>query len=387
MRLVLTVLFLFSTISLFGDMRSDLVDALNSKRYIQIRYLLSEGADIEKKDERGLSPLSLMVQSGNNDMVRQLLKYGANINSIDNEGNTALHYAVRMGYLNIAEMLLLTGAETNSINNDDETPLYLSLGNNDFKLTELLIKNGGELDFIPIIDPIMGNYLRMKVSIRNKLYGLDFLHRTELMEAVFAGDYKQAEMLIFNGSPVNEQNEMGLTALMMSSGLGNTYITRLLLKNSADISIKDVDGLTALSYSMLHDNPLVVEELLEMTNTIDSQSLFYALFEQKKKNLSQLLKRADSPDVFDNTGRNLLMYACYLGDYFAVRKIVENNGDVNLSTDTDMNALKYALLGMKEANEDYYQIVSELVESGAVSGSLTHSNPEMAKALNGFRRL
>ena len=387
MRPVLTVLFLFSTFSLFGDMRSDLVDALNDKRYIQIRYLLSEGSDIEKKDHQGLSPLSLMVQSGNNDMVRQLLQYGANINSIDNDGNTALHYAVKMGYLNIAEMLLLAGAETNSINNYDETPLYLSLDDNDFKITELLIKNGGELDFIPMIDPIMENYLRMRVSIRNKLYGLDFLHRTELMEAVFAGDYKLAELLIFNGSDVNEQNEMGLTALMMSSGLGNTYITRLLLKKGADISIEDADGLTALSYSMLHDNSLVVEELLEDIHRIDPQSLFYALFEQKKENLSQLLKRADSPDVFDKSRRNLLMYACYLGDYFAVRKIIENDGKVNLSDDSDMNALKYSLLGMKEANEDYYQIVSALVENGAVSGRLTHSDPEMAKALKGFRRL
>lgn len=385
MRAVLTILFLISTFSLFPEMRSDLIDALNGKRYIQIRYLLSEGANIENKDERGLSPLSLMVQSGNNDMVRLLLQYGANINSIDNNGNTALHHAVKMGYLNIAEILILSGAETNSINNDNETPLFLSLYDNDFAITELLIKNGGEMDFIPMIDPIMENYLRMRVSIRNKLYGLDFLHRTELLEAVFAGDYKLAELLIFNGSDVNEQNEVGLTALMMSSGLGNTYVTRLLLKQGADISIEDVDGLTALSYSMLQDNPLVVKELLEVTRMIDPQSLFYALFEQKKEKLSQLLKRADSPDVFDQSGRSLLMYASYLGDYFAVRRIVENNGNVNLSDDTGMNSLEYSLLGMKEADEDYYQIVSKLVENGAVSGSLTHSDPEMAKALKGFR--
>ncbi|MBI9097706.1 MAG: ankyrin repeat domain-containing protein, partial [Spirochaetaceae bacterium] len=317
--------------------------------------------------------------------VQLLLQYGANINSIDNKGYTALHYAVELGYQNIAEMLILAGAETNSINNNDETPVYLTLRNNDIKITELLIQNGGELDFIPEIDPIMRDYLNKRVSIRNKLYGLDFLHRTELMEAVFAGDYRQAELLLYNGADINEQNEMGLTALIMASGLGNIYITRLLLKRGANSELSDTDGLTALSYAMLRDNTLIVDELLEKTDSIDPNALFYSLFEGKKEYLSRLLELSETPDVFDQSGRSLLMYAAYLGDYYAVRKIIENNGRINLSDDNSLSPLEYCLLGMKETDEDYYQIVSELVDNGAVSTGLTHSDPEMIKALKGFR--
>lgn len=385
MRLFLIFFLLFTSITLFGDMRIDLINALNDRKYLEIRSLLSGGADIEKKDERGLSPLSIMTVNGNNDMVRLLLQYGANINSIDNKGYTALHYAVELGHQNIAEMLIMAGAETNSINNDYETPVYLALKNNDIKITELLIQNGGDMDLIPEIDPIMENYLKMRVSIRNKLYGLDFLHRTELMEAVFTGDYRQVEILIHNDADVNEQNEMGLTALMMSSGLGNIYITRLLLKKGADPAISDTDGLTALSYSMLMYNTLIIDELLEKADTIDPHALFFSLFEGKKEYLSRLLSLAETPDVFDDSGRSLLMYASYLGDFFAVRKIIENKGNVNLTDDFKMNSLKYCLLGMKESDENYYQIVSKLVETGAVSGGLTHRDPEMLKALKGFR--
>ena len=377
--------FLFSSFSLQADIREELLTALNEKRYITIRELLKKGADIEEKDESGISPLLAMVKTGNNDMVQLLLQYGANINSIDNNGYTALHIAVELGLQNIAELLILNGSETNSISNNNETPVYLALKNNDIKITELLIKNGGEIDFIPTIDPIMEDYLKMRVTIRNKLYGLDFLHRTTLMEAVFTGDYKEVEFLILNGEDVNEQNEMGLTALMMASGLGNTYITRLLLKHGASISITDVDGLTALSYAMLKENLLVVDELLEVTNLIDPNSLFYALFEGKKENLSRLLSRSESADVFDISDRSLLMYASYLGDYYAVRKIIENNGNVNLNDNSNMNSLKYCILGMKEPDEDYYQIATELVKNGAVSMGMTHSDPEMAKALKGFR--
>jgi len=385
MRRVLLICLLIPTMSLYGDMRQDLMNALNDKQYIMIRSLLGQGADIEKKDEMGISPLSEMVKSGNNEMVQLLLQYGANINSIDNNGYTALHYAVDLGYQNIAELLILNGAETNSISNSDETPVFLALQNNDIKITELLIKNGGELDFIPMIDPVMEDYLSMRVTIRNKLYGLDFLHRTELMEAVFAGDYKLVELMIFEGANVNEQNEMGLTALMMSSGLGDIYITRLLLKKGADASITDADGLTALSYAMLKDKILIIDELLEVSRSIDPNALFYALFEGKKENLSRLLKLSDTADVFDLSGRSLLMYASYLGDYYAVRKIIENDGDVNLSDSSGMSALKYCMKGMKEESEDYYQIATILVDNGAVSMGLTHSDPEMAKALKGFR--
>jgi len=385
MRRLLLILLLLSTISLYGDMREDLLEALNSKQYIMIRQLLSENADLEKKDDSGLSLLSEMVKSGNSEMVQLLLQYGANINSIDSKGYTALHYAVELGYKNIAELLILNNAETNSISNLDETPVYLALKNNDIEITELLIQNGGELDFIPEIDPIMKDYLTMRVNIRNKLYGLDFLNRTELMEAVFAEDYKLIELLIFEGADVNEQNEMGLTALMMASGLGNNYITRLLLKNKSDMSITDIDGLSALSYTMLHNNNLIIDELLEVSETIDSQALFYALFEEKKENLARLLKLSETPDVFDPSGRSLLMYASYLGDFFAMRRIIENKGNVNLSDESGMTALKYCMLGMKDPDEDYYQIITKLVKSGAVSTGLTHSDPEIAKALKGFR--
>jgi len=366
-------------------MREDLIDALNNKMYLRIRALLDQGADLEKKDDTGRSPLTLMVISGNADMVRLLLQYGSNINSIDDRGYTALHYAVETGQFNLAEMLILEGAETNSINNAEETPVYLALKNNDIQMTELLIRNGGELDFIPMIEPVMEDYLRSRVSIRNKLYGLDFLDRTELMEAVFAGDFRTAEDLIYRGADVNEQNETGLTALMMSAGLGDIYTTRLLLKNGADRHIKDQDGLEALSYAMLKPGRLVVEELLKRGGEIDSKALFYALFEGKKEHFSTLMELSPNVDIFDDSERSLLMYASYLGDFYTVRRIIARGARLNLTDGNDRTALAYCVQGMKEPLEDYYQIASMLVEKGAEKRNLYSSDPEMEKALKGYR--
>lgn len=379
------LLIFFLPVMLFGNIQDDLVDALNSKMYLRIGSLLEQGADLDRKDDRGRSPLTVMVINGNTDMVRLLLQYGANINSIDNEGYTALHYAVEKGSLTIAQMLIQGGAETNSINNKEETPVYLALKNNDIAMTELLIKNGGELDFTPPIDPIMEDYLKSRVSIRNKLYGLDFLQRTELMVAVYEGDYRTADLLIYKGADVNEQNEMGLSALMMSAGLGDIYITRLLLKKGADPSLTDKDGVTALSYAMLKPGNLVVNELLEKEPYVDSRALFYSLFEGMKEHFSTLLDLSDSADVTDDADRSLLMYAAYLGDLYAVRRIIGKGGNLNFEDRSGKTALGYCVQGMRPPLEDYYQIASRLIAGGARKGNLTSADPEMEKALKGYR--
>ncbi len=385
MRRFLFIFILLSSLNLYGNINKEFIKALNEKKYVRITTLLEDGADIDKKDENGFSPLIAMTISGNHEMVQLLIKYGANISLIDNRGFTALHHAVELKMQNLAEILIENNAETNSISNKDETPVYLALKNNDIGMTELLIKNGGEIDLIPKIDPILEDYLRMRVSIRNRLYGLDYLVRTELMEAVFNGDYSLSLKLINDGADINEQNEMGLSPLMIAAGRGNSYLTRLLLKKGASISIEDEEGLTALSYSMLNNNKLVIIEILEKADSIDPYALFYALFEGKKEDLSILLKLSETVDVYEKSRRTLLMYAAYLGDLYAVRQVIDNYGRISLPDNNQMNALNYCILGMKEPDEDYYQIVSLLIEKGVYTEVITHPDPEMAKALKGYR--
>ncbi len=385
MRLFLIFIFFLLTVNIYSNINDDFILALNEKKYVKVRELLNDGADINKKNNDEISPLTAMVIDGNQDMVQLLLTYGANVSMIDNEGFTALHHAVELERFAIAEILISGGAETNSISNNNETPVFLALENKDIKMVELLIKKGGEIDIIPPIDPILEDYLKMRVSIRNRLYGLDYLVRTELMEAVFLEDFRLSETLISEGADLNEQNEMGLTALMIAAGKGNSYLTRLLLNKGASVSLSDEQGLRALSYSMLNSNRLIVDELLEKQEQIDPNALFYALIEGKKEYFALLAEKAETLNIFDKNNRSLLMYASYIGDYFAVRRILEKDGKVNLTDYNNMSALNYCLLGMKEAGEDYYRIASALVEKGAYSQGLTHRDPEMTLALKGFR--
>ena len=53
--------------------------------------LLRNGADIDLRDKRGLTPLITACQYGNTGMAHKLLRCGANGNMCSSDGNTALH--------------------------------------------------------------------------------------------------------------------------------------------------------------------------------------------------------------------------------------------------------------------------------------------------------
>ncbi|KAG1712158.1 Serine/threonine-protein phosphatase 6 regulatory ankyrin repeat subunit A [Nymphon striatum] len=58
-----------------------------------LNLLIKNGADINKQDEAGLTPLMLAAKNGNVPVIELLLDYKAKISLSDNDENTALHYA------------------------------------------------------------------------------------------------------------------------------------------------------------------------------------------------------------------------------------------------------------------------------------------------------
>lgn len=55
--------------------------------------MLAEGADVNSKDARGITPLGVAVGFNKLPIVEALLEAGADVEAADPKGNTALHYA------------------------------------------------------------------------------------------------------------------------------------------------------------------------------------------------------------------------------------------------------------------------------------------------------
>jgi len=60
-----------------------------------VEVLLSHGANVNCKGDKGETPLHEAVQRGQRTTVEVLLSHGANVNCKDDKGNTPLHEAAR----------------------------------------------------------------------------------------------------------------------------------------------------------------------------------------------------------------------------------------------------------------------------------------------------
>ncbi|KAL7915772.1 ankyrin repeat-containing domain protein [Trichoderma velutinum] len=105
------------------NINESLHDAVENGPVDVIKMLLSQGADIDAKSDRGSSPLFTAAWYGKVEVAQLLLNQGANIHLTNDNGNTALHHAAYTGQVQMARFLIDRGANINAKNKCDETPL------------------------------------------------------------------------------------------------------------------------------------------------------------------------------------------------------------------------------------------------------------------------
>lgn len=92
--------------------------------------LITHGADVNKKTNKGMTPLMIASEAGNTLIVKQLIAAKADIEAKDKKGMTALMIASQEGKAPIVEMLLSAKANAHATNNDGCTALMLAQAQN-----------------------------------------------------------------------------------------------------------------------------------------------------------------------------------------------------------------------------------------------------------------
>ena len=84
---------------------------------------LDEGADPDRLDDKGISPLCWAAIMGQDDAIKMLLKNDADINRPNADGGRPLHAAAFLGRASTVRLLLERGADRDSRNNNGQTAL------------------------------------------------------------------------------------------------------------------------------------------------------------------------------------------------------------------------------------------------------------------------
>ena len=254
-----------------------------------VKFLLSEGADVHAKNDRGETPLHVAaVRPGNAEVrttISLLFSKGADANAKDNEGNTPLLRTSKSGFygqqgVSVARELIYCGADVNAKDKDGLTPLFWTVSRMDMEVTKLLIdndadvnvtnKNGNTLLSLAMASgrsPLIRYLLSVGAGDTEQGYrSRDNFNRTPLH--LMVDDINAVKRLVAAGADIHATDNAGRTPLhaavswaderMMSISrmstnadyLMNIEVILFLIGEGADVNAKDKGGKTPLD--MMH---------------------------------------------------------------------------------------------------------------------------------------
>jgi len=112
-----------------------------------IYFLIDNGADVNIQDDKGWTPLHEALVEGNKIGVEALVSKGADVNMKNNKGDSSLHVSIRCSSSDVIQLLLETEQiQINSRNNNGRTPLHFAALTGRKDVAEILLENGAKIN-------------------------------------------------------------------------------------------------------------------------------------------------------------------------------------------------------------------------------------------------
>ena len=231
-----------------------------------IELMLRRGVNVNISDFSGKTPLILATKKEDVKAVQDLLGAGADWLVRDAQGNCAIHYAAQNGNLNLLEMLFLAPEDLEIKNHHGECPIHLAVSKNHSAMVQALLR-------VPHSNVNRWTKPRRKqagTSEASLLENSTRLPSTPLHCASRNASHDTAYLLITSGASVNENQEGGISALMLACAANSTPLVELLLRKDANINAAmDEDGLTPLHITCQKNNLETTKLLIDYgANTV-----------------------------------------------------------------------------------------------------------------------
>ncbi|KAF3931705.1 Ankyrin-1 [Dactylella cylindrospora] len=185
--------------------------ALSARLTGLIPDLIKLGADVNKKDLYGSTPLASAMIEGTEEDVQLLLSHGAHTMNVGPEQSSSV---VRKGNIEGIQRLFEAGADPNMCD-ATSSPMNTAVETGRQDLVDTLAELGASVSQLP------------------------GMYQSPLVIAAEAGDYQMAEHLLKLGADPNDCGTERRSALISAARTGNVRLVNLLLEHGADIMLHD----------------------------------------------------------------------------------------------------------------------------------------------------
>lgn len=216
-------------------------------RFLVVSLALSSAAFAQTppsaSDIASYTGLHLAAYEGRVAEIKRLITQGADINARDQKDRTPAHVAAFASNDDALVALAEGGADMNALENRVYDVLTIAAVADDPELVSLALALGNKADLITSI-----------------------YDGTALITAAHLGHHDVVARLVAGGAPLDHVNNLGWTALMEAVVLGDggsdhVKTVQILVEAGADRSIADRDGVTPLQHATSHGYAEIIDIL------------------------------------------------------------------------------------------------------------------------------
>ncbi|CAL5203704.1 unnamed protein product [Lathyrus oleraceus] len=348
----------------------------NNERALNI--LLNNGVDTElalqTTEETNLHPIHMAARLGLCNILQCLINGNCNLDSQTKFGDTALMICTRYKHEKCLRVLVSSGADLGIVNSFGHCATSTAISihwTKDYHRAVLDIIRAGKV---------------VKSSNASRFSALLFATR--------ANDIEALKKLIENRNiNLDEQNEDGFSAVMISASEGSVEAFKLLLHAGADVTnLKNKHGLTALDIIDLKQNGENVHKVmfeyalkkgcLNISTLAEANPLHRAACYGDINNVEKLLKEGNyDVNSFDENGYTPLMLAARESNGEMCGLLISHGAKCDIKNERHETALLLARENNGKGNAAENVIMDELATRVVLCGARVKKHTKCGKGL------
>ncbi len=322
-----------------------------------VKYLISKGADINRRDSRQFTPILFAAVGGQTDkeLYELLLKSGANLKETNSDGaNLLLILIPHLKDLKGADYFIKKGLKLTSTDTNGNNAIYYAATMGNKSIIEALIKKK--------IDP---------KNVNKKGENAFFAAARGFRRTANKRDF--FEYLEQLGVKPNQVNSDGITPLYIVAGKNrDTEVLSYLLEKGNDPAQANNEGRTPLMNAAALNTPEIAALLLDATNNINARSkegytaLQLAFENNSLPMVDLLISRGADIQMVDNEGNTLYHTAVKRGKLEFLEKLSAYPLDINKKNNEGLSPLQKAVMTANNV-----EMINFLLSKGADKNALT----------------